>query len=101
VEALPGDSPIGELAGVRFGTPWALRDDDTPWSRRPDGRWALGGFEPPKAPASAEVRLAVLAADDAWLVSSTSGAQPDVFGLLPETSDVYTTRPLARPNPCR
>lgn len=107
VETLPGTSPILQLPGVQFGTPWAALADKSLWSRRPEGRWVRRPFvederHDPSFRAPID-DLVVMAADDPWLIRERIPIEPPPreHGRFLATSDLYTLRPIERPNPCR
>lgn len=106
-EVLPGVSPIRTLQGVRFGTPWALREDHTLWSRGADGTWSQSDLpEELSRPTDkgSSVRLVVAAAGDPWLIRDypATGTPRVQYSHLPDLdSDLYTLRPAVELNPCR
>ncbi len=107
VETLPGTSPILQLPGVQFGTPWAALADHSLWSRRPDGRWVRRPFvederHDPSLRAPID-DLVVMAANDPWLIRERLPIEPPPreHGRFMTTSDLYTLRPIERPNSCR
>lgn len=102
---LPGPSPVDAIAGIEVGTPWVLLADETLWSRSPAGAWLRHDL-PDLRVAEPEFVLAlnslyVPAAADPWLLRSFPGHDARRSQNHTGVTDLYTSRPLAAPNPCR
>ena len=105
VEPLPHG--IYGLNGIEFAAPWAMDERGMIWSREGPGRWAsheLNLSEEDKPVWSPS--LYVTGAGDAWIEvtydESHEHEQPlDSLGRSWFVSELYTTRAIEKPNPCR
>lgn len=97
----------GYLRGTEFGSPWVIDEQGTIWSREGPRRWAshaltlVGDGDPVWSP-----RLRVTGPGEAWLevTYDESDKHDDPLDPLARrwlASEVYTTRPVGTPNPCR